>query len=329
MRQWTSYEEIKKHLLKKWEQGLLLKSDFLADDLFPMTIALKHPTAKEFEYLPEIIHWMEQLQAQALIDLQFRQITSKIHGTQTLPTHAVVRDLDSAVKILKKQTELKNFRKRTADLHAEFPALDAWVLQKPLRVLQIEDLPSYLKVLKWFIYTHKTPIYLREICIEGLHTKFIEQNKATLSHMLDVLLPPHRVDTSKSKFEDRYLLKSAPVTVRFRILDDAYSIHGMTDLEIPVREFETLNLPVDRVFFVENLTNFLSFPPKKSACVLFSKGYFVEALQQAQWLGQKQLYYWGDIDTHGFNILSMARKWFPSIQSILMTEEILLAHQAM
>ena len=36
--------------------------------------------------------------------------------------------------------------------------------------------------------------------------------------------------------------------------------------------------------------------------------------------------YWGDIDTHGFAILSRLRARFPRVASILMDRETLLAH---
>ena len=47
----------------------------------------------------------------------------------------------------------------------------------------------------------------------------------------------------------------------------------------------------------------------------------------AKWIGEKNVYYWGDIDTHGFNILSIARGFLPNLKSFLMTEEVLLEHR--
>lgn len=52
-------------------------------------------------------------------------------------------------------------------------------------------------------------------------------------------------------------------------------------------------------------------------------------MKTVKWFNHKNLFYWGDIDTHGFNILNMARGNFQHIKSILMTEEILLNHKSM
>jgi hypothetical protein len=41
------------------------------------------------------------------------------------------------------------------------------------------------------------------------------------------------------------------------------------------------------------------------------------------------VFYWGDIDTHGFAILDSLRAFFPDARSFLMDRETLLAHQSL
>ena len=41
---------------------------------------------------------------------------------------------------------------------------------------------------------------------------------------------------------------------------------------------------------------------------------------------QHSIYYWGDIDTHGFAILDQLRAQLPRVQSLLMDRTTLLAH---
>ena len=40
------------------------------------------------------------------------------------------------------------------------------------------------------------------------------------------------------------------------------------------------------------------------------------------------LYYWGDIDTHGFRILDLLRSRLPDVRSLLVDRATLLAHDA-
>jgi hypothetical protein len=93
-------------------------------------------------------------------------------------------------------------------------------------------------------------------------------------------------------------------------------------------EFCRLDLAVDRVFITENDINGLAFPQFKNAIVIFGRGYCFDYLAQAHWLQNKDIWYWGDIDTHGFAILSQFRKYFPQTQSLLMERETLLSHYA-
>jgi hypothetical protein len=43
----------------------------------------------------------------------------------------------------------------------------------------------------------------------------------------------------------------------------------------------------------------------------------------------REIYYWGDIDTHGFAMLDRLRAILPAARSLLMDRETLLAHRAL
>ncbi|MDT8385735.1 MAG: DUF3375 family protein [Gammaproteobacteria bacterium] len=48
---------------------------------------------------------------------------------------------------------------------------------------------------------------------------------------------------------------------------------------------------------------------------------------RAAWLASVAIFYWGDIDTHGFAILDQLRGKFPHVRSLLMDERTLMAHR--
>ncbi|MDZ7642655.1 MAG: DUF2220 domain-containing protein [Desulfurivibrio sp.] len=104
---------------------------------------------------------------------------------------------------------------------------------------------------------------------------------------------------------------------------------GDTDQDLTLRHdsFARLDLPVSQVFITENEVNFLAFPRHRASMVIFGAGYGFEHWSQATWLQECELYYWGDIDTHGFAILDQLRRIFPQTRSLLMDRETLLAHQ--
>ena len=82
------------------------------------------------------------------------------------------------------------------------------------------------------------------------------------------------------------------------------------------------------MFITENETNFLAFPDVPNSVVIFGAGYGWDALAAAQWLRRCTVFYWGDIDTHGFAILDQLRGRFEHVESLLMDRATLLAHEA-
>jgi hypothetical protein len=111
------------------------------------------------------------------------------------------------------------------------------------------------------------------------------------------------------------------------LLDSRLTIGGLSDLTVTAEEFSTLGLPVQRIFVTENDINGLAFPQVEGGMVIFGRGYGFEALAQAAWLRDKEIHYWGDIDSHGFAILSQFRRYFPQTRSLLMDEATLLIHR--
>ncbi|HSK91842.1 MAG TPA: DUF2220 domain-containing protein [Euzebyales bacterium] len=85
-------------------------------------------------------------------------------------------------------------------------------------------------------------------------------------------------------------------------------------------------LPCDTVYVIENETTYLAFPAVERAVALFGGGYAVSVLEQLHWLDDREIVYWGDIDTHGFAILDRLRRRFPRTHSLLMDRATLLTH---
>ena len=101
------------------------------------------------------------------------------------------------------------------------------------------------------------------------------------------------------------------------------------DITLTQAAFATLDPPVAKVFITENEVNFLTFPEVPDALVIFGAGYGFDNLAAAPWLHRKNLYYWGDIDTHGFATLNQLRGFLPHAESFLMDQQTLLAHRSL
>jgi hypothetical protein len=234
-----------------------------------------------------------------------------------------------ALELIGKIDDAGRFRSLAASTRERLPELVGWLARRPLTALEYAaDWDRILTVLLWFREHPRCGLYLRQLDIAGVDTKFIELRKPLLAELLDIVLPPDTVDKNAGlrNFELRYGLASKPSQVRFRILDQRLAIQGLTDLAVPAREFASLDLPVDHVFITENEINGLAFPRLAGGLVIFGLGYGLDRLSDVRWLQGRALHYWGDIDTYGFHILDRLRALFPAVQSFLMDRETLLQH---
>jgi hypothetical protein len=95
----------------------------------------------------------------------------------------------------------------------------------------------------------------------------------------------------------------------------------------PVAQFASVTIPARRVFITENEVNGLAFPDVEQSIVVFGMGKSLNLLRSAVWLQNREIYYWGDIDTHGFAMLDQLRAILPTARSLLMDRKTLLAHR--
>ncbi len=336
-RGWQGHETVRQRLARLWASGRLLRCRLDPDETFPLRIPLKHPTARElgerFDIARDWVRQVQQASERHGYALEWKRIRHRQLGENRLPVAALIADDALALKILGRRREAAQFDGLARKVLDTFPELRGWLLRKPLRILEYADhWPQLLAILQWLRDHPRPGIYLRQIDLPGVHTKYIEAHRGLLAELLDIVLPADAIDaeaTGAKNFERRYGFRSKPVLIRFRLLDPAQAIAGLTDLTIPLADFARLEPPAQRVFVTENDINGLAFPEQADALVIFGLGYGVDALAEVPWLSGRALYYWGDIDTHGFAMLDRLRHHLPHARSLLMDEDILLAHRTL
>jgi hypothetical protein len=79
---------------------------------------------------------------------------------------------------------------------------------------------------------------------------------------------------------------------------------------------------LDNIIIVENLPSFLTLPPMPRTLAVFGEGRASQTLSQSKWLAGARIFYWGDADPYGFNILCALRSEFSAVQSILMNWDV-------
>lgn len=336
---WTRPPDLVAQLRRHWDSGRLLAERLEGQEsLFPLKLRLRKAGSRDLgddfdglrAWVAELIEHSRDRRGYGYA-IEWRTVNHRTRGSNHLPQAILVPTAEDALRLIGKTAEARRFDQLAAQLLGEFHGLRGWLARRPLEALnRFDEWPQLQAILRYF-FSHPRPgVYLRQLDIPGLDTKFIESRRGLVSELLDAVLPTSAIDasaTGAAAFNRRYGLASRPVQVRFRILDSRLAVQGLTDLSVPAEEFACLDLPVDQVFITENEINGLAFPAHPRAIVVFGLGYGLDRLAGIDWLRNACCWYWGDIDTHGFAILNRLRAKLPMVRSFLMDRATLDAHR--
>jgi hypothetical protein len=335
-----SQAEIRKRALARWNSGAFLASLVTGSSLFPIIIRFRTPSGKELlNNYSEVRTWIETLRRNSRegqgkgYEILWKTARHRHLGDQQLPRRIQFTAPADWLSFIGKTRDHESFAGIVDQTRQTLPGILPYLAKKPLKALSHgTQWPQILTVCSWF-EAHPFPDkYIRQLHISGVDTKFIETHKALLMDLLPLVVPPSGQDEtvtglSRHGFERRFGLRYDPPLVRFRLLDPDLSRDGFSDLTVPLAELKAHDPGVETVFITENKINGLSFPQRRRAMVIFGLGYGADMLAEIPWLSEKKIFYWGDIDTHGFSILSKLRSHWPHMRSILMDRETFEIHK--
>lgn len=332
---WSGAHELRAQLVRLWERGELLRDTVTGQSRFPLRLPFKAPSSADVTDRFEAVRaWVAELAGLSQVRVEWQEVRHRVHGAQRQPASVWIDTLDGALGWIGKRADAKLFAQVVASTRARQPALLPWLEKRPLQALALaHEWDRLLTVVAWMGDNPRPGIYLRQVDLAGVHSKYLENHRGVLGELLDMALPASAIDDGQrgiAQFAARFGFLDKPARVRFRILDpkvQAIPGAGKADITLDADSFSSMLLGVRTVFITENETNFLAFPDVDNALVLFGAGYGWNALARARWLDHCALHYWGDLDTHGFAILDQLRSHFPHVASFLMDRETLEAHR--
>jgi hypothetical protein len=353
---WTTLADLRGLSLTAWSRGQLLRELLEPGGVYPRRRSLKRPTAAGLrsDYATARTWAAELFAATGHFTLETAEVGRTTIGSNLLPAAAVFASADDEVAFVGRSKDAARFRELAAGLSKLDPAFRAWALRRPLQLLELGgDALTAARVALWLRDNPEPGIYMRQLRLPGVHTKFIEHHRKVIGGLAAELSadPPLPSDvaeddglpdaavpgsllgqaaarTPSARFAVRHGFLHPPELVRFRALDPELPLLGdARDLTVTAEAFGTLRLTVKKVIVTENLVNFLALPERPDTLAIYGGGYGFSSLQDARWLRDCEILYWGDLDTHGFRILDQLRGVHPQVASVLMDQATLLAHR--
>ncbi|QTH59786.1 hypothetical protein J5O04_01165 [Corynebacterium hindlerae] len=288
---------------------------WLGGEFAPLTISLQPPSgrAAELDDGQSTKTWLKQWST-STIPVHREQRKLGYLGTYDLPMRVVLDSPETAAAVAGKAQHWQRINELmdrfTAELGVSVRAplvekLTAWQGWKDITAEQFID------VIRWFRSHDSREYYIRELPILGVDTKWIDRNRTVVTAVVGELL-----------------FREKPVMIQLRSLDDSLTIHGLSHLSCEPQNLGVL--PGQRVVFVENYMTFLALPPIAGAVAIYGGGLQAHSIAaQLPGLADKEIFYWGDIDTHGFYILDLVRRKLPHTRSVLMDLHTARIHELM
>jgi hypothetical protein len=331
-----SVADIKDFALRAWNRGDVLRGASAGEPEFPLRLRFRKTGGQHaIDSFSEVQRWVSELNKsskQALgfgFTVEFAEVNHRKLGRQNLPDDIRFDTPVDLARFVGKHRELDAFLTTLDGTKDRIPQVASWMVENPMKTLpHLADWSKILDVCEFLQAQPRPGIYLRQMKIPGIDTKFFESKRSVLSDVLTICLQEGAYDEnvtglSRYGFERRFgFLYDEPI-VRYRILDEALHLRSVyIDISAPVSEFARHDiLGCHTVFVTENKVNGLAFPQFKGGVVVFGLGYGVGDIAAAAWLKEKRVVYWGDIDTHGYGILSMLRGKLSHVESMLMSSK--------
>ena len=330
---WTEPAAVVDTLRKRWARGDFLGRHAQGEEWEPVSLPLRGPTPTELVAdLGAAKEWVTRWRAAypAHLRIETASVGGRVVGANEVPCRVWIDKPESLWAVLGVGAQVRSFDELASLTATSVPALVPWVSAHPLRVLEKADVwARALAAVSW-MSEHEEPVYLRQVDVVGVDTKFLETNRALISDLLSDVLDPERIDVTAPRADlvARFGFRGKPDYVRLRTLDPSQLLPGGF-VEVTARgdEVARLALRPRRVLVVENEITYLALSDVADTIAVLGSGYGLGRLSRIDWLHGVDLLYWGDLDTHGFAILDGLRAHFPGTRSVLMDRSTLLSHE--
>lgn len=241
-------------------------------------------------------------------------------GAQQVPVRLVLGDVQSIVDFAGAGARWRALRSRLERVRGVLTAnaregtsealdIDGVLTSQgaAIEALDEPDLDRLIGVLGWLEANTTSGRRIRELPIRGVDTKWLGRHRGLVAKL-------HGTRPAAAPLD--FTLNPRMITVRF--LDAAFAPSGLRHLALPVADLARLPVRPETVLMCENLETLLALPEMQGTIAVHGAGYGLSSwVGEITWLRAARLVYWGDLDSHGFAILSELRSVLPA-ESLLM-----------
>lgn len=322
-------EKAQKRYRSVWRDALL------GADPGMYTVALDPPSATEVtarasDVSTWLAHWRQWAAQHPEVTLRTRTIHTKF-GDQPIHTHL---DIPHTQALADLNPGTASHWKRACDrwdrlrCHQPEQAVRPWLA----RIIDLDnyDFTILLAATAWFRAHPRSGLTVRSVPVPGMHTKWLARHRGMVLACLGTSTDSNESTGSSGDADptdiptrdlDALGLRPLPHEISVVLADPVLraAVGGLRQISAPVDELARLQIRPDAVLIVENKEPALAWNDTAGLVVIHSLGNHLDVLTCLPWIPHGRCWYWGDLDRHGFTLLSRARSMVSQLTSLLMT----------
>lgn len=317
-----SPETCRRILAKQWESPTYRENRLLGGhDAWPIEIPIGRPTSRSLSNdLDAVKHHMEVWRKVRIGEVLWKKLRYRAAASEV--------EVPVAWRLNKPTEWIDAIREPR--VRAEFDAMAKWVehsapifhrlLIRKRSLWNSKPAEEVLQALR--IAGELTPgcaqdMPLRTLGLVGTDTKFFERHSGLIAALLDERFEG---EVSRIGLED-FLGAYRESEHWLLIYDMDGGLLPYRRLRIRSLDLSSTPLPGERLLLIENESCLHQLPEAAGTIAVLGTGFDLR-WTDAEWLRERSVGYWGDLDTWGLAFLGKARRSIPHLQPLLMTSEV-------
>ena len=167
----------------------------------PIELPVKSPSADELLHrFDDVVLWVGRFRRDsrtkggvARFAVDYRTIGGRSFGSNSVPARIRIESFGQLCALLGTTPEVRSLDEIIDQTSSTMPELVPWVHAHPLKAIDNGEVWSdLLAVVAWVKGVSTERLYLRQIDVEGIDTKFVDRHKRVLDELLTAVLPEGR-----------------------------------------------------------------------------------------------------------------------------------------
>lgn len=314
-----SPKELSRKLARQWENANLRENRLLQEpDAWPITLSIgKPPPAKIQDTIGTVRQHFETWRSVSIGDVVWKESSYRsTNGMVRYPAEWVLHNPIDWVAACADKKIIHEYRLLSGFLKVAKPESHSLLIRR--RSLwsdcDSEEVEKVLRIVDDLHPGMAEGMPLRALTLTGNDTKFLERNERLLVALLDI-----RFDGEATRQGlEAFLGASSNRGHWLLVYDLDGSLLPFEQLRVRSAELSKQPLPGKHLLIVENENCLHQLPELPDTLAILGAGFDL-TWTAARWLREKNVAYWGDLDTWGLYLLGRARMNIPGLVPILMT----------